>query len=453
MSSEDHSFPPASGEDFLIEPGGGAPQRAREARDLAQMIGPKTNPAVSVPSPRRAAPRRRRWRKAMALRRAAAVSGPLARNRRRWRRAAFNTPRRSTPAISAPSCSASRSHRGDGRRARGRGAGAVSSTLRTGRSGGQDRKGRGRAAEGARICRGTKLIDRAPTASIPQAAGETGHARSSAAGSAGASRAPRGDPARDFASLRDAITAGAPAAQYELALRLFEGRGLPKDQPAAARWFERAASLGLAPAQYRLGSMLEKGIGVASDRSAAKGWYLKAAEAGNVRAAHNLAVMDAESAGRRAGLCPSGGMVSQGGRIRRPRQSIQPCDPLRPRAGSGAGPAPGVDVVLARRPAGRRGRRQETRRGRRQDGPGQIPPVAPGADHQPDRITPHSAFRTYQPPTQTVKPLGLRHSRLARPLLRRGHYRPLSFIVTIRRPPWPPGPAFASRPSSSSALP
>ena len=36
------------GEDFLIEPGAGGPQRAREARELAQMIGPKTNPAVSV---------------------------------------------------------------------------------------------------------------------------------------------------------------------------------------------------------------------------------------------------------------------------------------------------------------------------------------------------------------------------------------------------------------------
>ena len=35
-------------EDFLIEPGAGGPQRAREARELAQMIGPKTNPAVSV---------------------------------------------------------------------------------------------------------------------------------------------------------------------------------------------------------------------------------------------------------------------------------------------------------------------------------------------------------------------------------------------------------------------
>jgi localization factor PodJL len=47
-SGEDPSSQPADGEDFLIEPGAGAPQRAREARDLAQVIGPKTNPAVSV---------------------------------------------------------------------------------------------------------------------------------------------------------------------------------------------------------------------------------------------------------------------------------------------------------------------------------------------------------------------------------------------------------------------
>ena len=40
--------PADDGEDFLIEPGAGAPQRAREARDLAQVIGPRTNPAVSV---------------------------------------------------------------------------------------------------------------------------------------------------------------------------------------------------------------------------------------------------------------------------------------------------------------------------------------------------------------------------------------------------------------------
>ena len=47
-NSDDHASDPADGEDFLIEPGAGGPQRAREARELAQMIGPKTNPAVSV---------------------------------------------------------------------------------------------------------------------------------------------------------------------------------------------------------------------------------------------------------------------------------------------------------------------------------------------------------------------------------------------------------------------
>ena len=48
-SAEDApSQPPEDGEDFLIEPGEGAPQHAREARDLAQVIGPRTNPAVSV---------------------------------------------------------------------------------------------------------------------------------------------------------------------------------------------------------------------------------------------------------------------------------------------------------------------------------------------------------------------------------------------------------------------
>ncbi len=99
------------------------------------------------------------------------------------------------------------------------------------------------------------------------------------------------------ASLRDATAASQPNAQYELAMRLFEGRGLPKDQPAAARWFERAASLGLAPAQYRLGSMYEKGIGVTRDPGFAKRWYLKAAQAGNARAAHNLAVMSADPSG------------------------------------------------------------------------------------------------------------------------------------------------------------
>ncbi len=55
--ADDPPYQPANGEDFLIEPGAGAPQRAREARELAQMIGSKTNPAVSahIAAARRAA--------------------------------------------------------------------------------------------------------------------------------------------------------------------------------------------------------------------------------------------------------------------------------------------------------------------------------------------------------------------------------------------------------------
>ena len=51
------SAQPHDGEDFLLEPGAGAPQRAQEARDLAQAIGPRTNPAVTahIAAARRAA--------------------------------------------------------------------------------------------------------------------------------------------------------------------------------------------------------------------------------------------------------------------------------------------------------------------------------------------------------------------------------------------------------------
>jgi localization factor PodJL len=141
---------------------------------------------------------------------------------------------------------------------------------------------------------GGEAIDVAPTASIAQPPAKPAGVDLAPPSELSARELMAAIPPGISASLRDATAAGQPNAQYELAMRLFEGRGLPKDQPAAARWFERAASLGLAPAQYRLGSMYEKGIGVSRDPAAAKRWYLKAAEAGNARAAHNLAVMNAE---------------------------------------------------------------------------------------------------------------------------------------------------------------
>ena len=97
--------------------------------------------------------------------------------------------------------------------------------------------------------------------------------------------------------LRTAALAGDPAAQFEIAARYVEGRGVPVDLPAGVSWYERAAEAGLPPAQYRLGSIYENGMGVPKDLSRAQDWYRQAADAGNVKAMHNLAVLYAEGAG------------------------------------------------------------------------------------------------------------------------------------------------------------
>jgi localization factor PodJL len=95
-------------------------------------------------------------------------------------------------------------------------------------------------------------------------------------------------------ALRAAATAGDPAAEYEIGVRLSEGRGAAVDLELAALWFESAASHGLVPAQYRLGSLYEKGLGVKKDLNKARTLYLQAADKGNAKAIHNLAVLYAE---------------------------------------------------------------------------------------------------------------------------------------------------------------
>ncbi len=95
-------------------------------------------------------------------------------------------------------------------------------------------------------------------------------------------------------ALQTAAANGDPAAQYEIASRLAEGRGTSPDPAAAISWYQMAAAQGLAPAQYRLGSMYEKGLGVAEDNDTAQIWYLRAAGQGNRKAMHNLAVIYAD---------------------------------------------------------------------------------------------------------------------------------------------------------------
>ncbi len=94
-------------------------------------------------------------------------------------------------------------------------------------------------------------------------------------------------------SLRLAAANGDPSAEFEVAVRLDEGRGIERDLKEAVIWYQRSASRGFAPAQYRLGTLYERGLGVAADRGRAMAWYRSAADKGNLKAMHNFAVLSA----------------------------------------------------------------------------------------------------------------------------------------------------------------
>ena len=300
-ADDNSSLPPQSSEDFLVEPGAGAAQRAREARELAQVIGPKTSPAISA----HIAAARRAAQAALAEHGGSAANGsdaratipgqaPLAARGVDNVRAFYANHRRTVLLGVALAVAATLAVRVVGVRA---------PFLQRSELGGPAVKAAkvdaplDRPFDWAGAIRSIgRAIDEAPTGSIAPTPAKPDALAAPQAGAPLTAELLSSVPPEISQPLRDAVAAGAPGAEYELALRLFEGRGVPKDQQAGAIWFERAASLSLAPAQYRLGALYEKGIGVARDPAAAKRWYLRAAEAGNARAAHNLAVMDAEPA-------------------------------------------------------------------------------------------------------------------------------------------------------------
>ncbi len=91
-------------------------------------------------------------------------------------------------------------------------------------------------------------------------------------------------------SMRLAAARGETVAQYVVASRFAEGKGVPQNWEEAGRWYARAAAQGHAPAQYRLAVLFERGQGVEKDPARARVWYTRAADQGNVKAMHNLAV-------------------------------------------------------------------------------------------------------------------------------------------------------------------
>lgn len=97
-------------------------------------------------------------------------------------------------------------------------------------------------------------------------------------------------------SLRVAAQKGDPSAQFEVAARFAEGKGVAQDFAQAMAWYHKAAAQGFAPAQYRLANLYERGIGVTADLPRARAWYKRAADLGHVKAMHNLAVISSNRA-------------------------------------------------------------------------------------------------------------------------------------------------------------
>ena len=287
-SDDDNSSEQQSGDgEVLLEPGAGSPRQTGESRDLAQAIGSKTSPSVSahIAAARRAA-QTAFWEGVPA--KDGGARPPAARGVERAK-SLYANHRRSVllgfalaivvtvaaRLVSAPPIV----RKSDADRPN-----AAATGLSLGKPAGPT------AATGP----AERPLDTTPTASI---APVSEPAKTSIASGASPADPLAMVPAGVSPFLRDAVLAGSPGAEYELAQRLFEGRGLPQDPQAAAVWFERAASSGLAPAQYRIGALYQKGVGVGRDAALAKHWYVRAAEAGNARAAHNLAVMYVEPAG------------------------------------------------------------------------------------------------------------------------------------------------------------
>ena len=88
-------------------------------------------------------------------------------------------------------------------------------------------------------------------------------------------------PARDFDSAKKAAESGDPEAQVDVGMTYRFGRGVPRDNAEAAKWFRLAADQGNATAQASLGSMYALGDGLPRDYVEAGKWYRLAAEQGN----------------------------------------------------------------------------------------------------------------------------------------------------------------------------
>ena len=107
---------------------------------------------------------------------------------------------------------------------------------------------------------------------------------------------------------------GNAAAQYNLGVAYYKGKGVTQDYAEAVKWYRKAAEQGYADAQNNLGLMCYNGEGVLQDTIAAHMWFNIAAANGNTFAAENrdiaagkLSSSGVEEAQKRAKRCMSSG--------------------------------------------------------------------------------------------------------------------------------------------------
>jgi len=89
-------------------------------------------------------------------------------------------------------------------------------------------------------------------------------------------------------SFKRAAQQGDSDAQFRLGQMLFNGTGVEEDESEAVVWFRKAAEQGHANAQVNLGNLYYEGTGVQKDLDQAEYWYRKAAEQGNWSAKQKL---------------------------------------------------------------------------------------------------------------------------------------------------------------------
>src|SRR5258708_31057487 len=81
---------------------------------------------------------------------------------------------------------------------------------------------------------------------------------------------------------------------HNLAVSFASGTARGKNMAEAARWFAKAAALGLSDAQFNLAVLYERGDGVPQSLIDAFKWYSIAAAAGDAESKNRLAVLQTQ---------------------------------------------------------------------------------------------------------------------------------------------------------------